>query len=159
MSTQAARARLAEAQAALTRALAQGTPVPTGFDIERVQEAARTLLSKRRRWLERTWPRLAAALGDTFRARFEAWARDNPMALEASPLADGRRFAESLLAEEQFPEAAREELLTFELRYRLTDEGLVARRGLVLKVARVGTSRLLAARMPGGRVLRLRLPF
>ena len=81
------------------------------------------------------------------------------MALEASPLADGRRFAESLLAEEQFPEAAREELLTFELRYRLTDEGLVARRGLMLKVARVGTSRLLAARMPGGRVLRLRLPF
>ena len=85
MSTQAARARLAEAQAALTRALAQGTPVPAGFDIERVQEAARALLSKRRRWLERTWPRLAAALGDTFRARFEAWARNNPMALEASP--------------------------------------------------------------------------
>lgn len=159
MSTREARARLAEAQAALTRALAQGAPVPAGFDAERVQETARSLLSKRRRWVEHSWPRLAAALGDTFRPRFEDWARAHPMAVEASSLADGRRFADALLAMADFPEAAREELLAFELRYRLTEQGLVARRGFTLKAQRVGTRRLLAARLPGGRVLRLRLPF
>src|SRR5688572_11445791 len=110
---QEARARLAEAQAALARALAQGAPVPPGFDAERVEQAARDLLAKRRRWVERTWPRLAAALRDTFRGRFEAWARENPLALEASPLADGRRFADVLLAAGDFPEQARAELFAF----------------------------------------------
>jgi hypothetical protein len=160
VSTREARERLAQAQAALARALAQGAPVPEGFDVERVQDTARTLLSKRRRWVERSWPRLAAALGDTFRPRFEAWARENPMALEASALADGRRFAEALLTAGGFPEAAHEELLAFELGYRLTEEGLlVSRRGFTLKTQRLGARRLLAARLPGGRVLRLRLPF
>ena len=159
MSTQEARERLARAQAELARALAQGTPVPPGFDAERVQETARALLSKRRRWVQRMWPRLAAALGDSFRPRFEDWAREHPMELEASALADGRRFAETLLASGAFPEEARGELLAFELGYRLNGTGLVARRGLTLTAQRVGSARLLAARLPGGRVLRLRLPF
>jgi hypothetical protein len=159
MSARTARERLAEAQAALVRSLAQGAPVPAGFDAERVQETAHTLLAKRRRWVERSWPRLASALGESFRARFEAWARENPMELETSPLADGRRFADTLLAAGEFPEMAREELLTFELRYRLTEQGLVPRRGLTLRSTRIGPSRLLAARLPGGRLLRLRLPF
>ena len=159
MSARTARERLAEAQAALVRALAQGAPVPAGFDAERVQETARTLIAKRRRWVERSWPRLAAALGESFRSRFEAWAREHPMELESSSLADGRRFAEALLSTGGFPDAAREELLTFELRYHLTEQGLAARRGLTLSTIRVGSSRLLAARLPGGRVLRLRLPF
>jgi hypothetical protein len=159
MSARTARERLAEAQAALVRALAQGAPVPAGFDAERVQETARTLIAKRRRWVERSWPRLAAALGESFRPRFEAWARENPMELESSSLADGRRFADALLAAGGFPDAAREELLTFELRYRLTGQGLVARRGLTLRSMPVGSSRLLAVRLPGGRVLGLRLPF
>jgi hypothetical protein len=159
MSTQEARERLAQAQAALARALAQGTAVPPGFDAERVQEAAKSLWAKRRRWVERTWPRLTAGLGDGFRARFEAWAKDNPMELEANPLADGYRFADALLRTGALPEAAREELLAFELRYRLTEEGLVARRGFTVRTLRVGGSRLLAARLPGGRVLSLRLPL
>jgi hypothetical protein len=159
MSARTARERLAEAQAALVRALAQGAAVPTGFDAERVQETARTLIAKRRRWVERSWPRLAAALGESFRPRFEAWARENPMELESSSLADGRRFADALLAAGGFPDAARGELLTFELRYRLTGQGLVARRGLTLRSMPVGSSRLLAVRLPGGRVLGLRLPF
>jgi len=133
--------------------------VAVGFDAERVQETARALLSKRRRWVQRMWPRLAAALGDSFRPRFEDWAREHPMELEASALADGRRFAETLLASGAFPEEAREELLAFELGYRLNGTGLVARRGLTLTAQRVGSARLLAARLPGGRVLRLRLPF
>lgn len=159
MSTQEARERLARAQAELARALAQGTAVPAGFDAERVRETARSLLSKRRRWVQRMWPRLAAALGDSFRPRFEAWAREHPMELEASALADGRRFAGALLTTGTFPEEAREELLAFELGFRLTDTGLVARRGLTLTAQRVGSARLLAARLPGGRVLCLRLPF
>jgi hypothetical protein len=159
MSARTARERLAEAQAALVRALAQGAAVPAGFDAERVQETARTLIAKRRRWVERSWPRLAAALGESFRPRFEAWARENPMELESSSLADGRRFAAALLAAGGFPDAARQELLTFELRYRLTEQGLVARRGFTLSAMRAGASTLLAARLPGGRVLGLRLPF
>jgi hypothetical protein len=159
LSTREARARLAESQAALARALAQGEAVPAGFDVERVHETARALVSKRRRWVERSWPRLAEALGDSFRARFETWARVHPMELEASPLADGRRFAGSLLSTGEFPDEAHDELLTFEVRYRLTERGLVARRGLTVKAHRTGSSRLLAARLPGGRVLLLRLPF
>jgi hypothetical protein len=159
MSAPSARERLAEAQAALVRALAQGASAPTGFDAERVQAAAAELLSKRRRWVQRTWPRLAAALGESFRSRFEAWARENPMELEASPLVDGRRFAGALLATKEFPDAAREELLFFELNYRLTEQGLVPRRGLALRTLSVGPARLLAARLPGGRVLHVRLPF
>jgi hypothetical protein len=159
MSARTARERLAEAQAALVRSLAQGTPVPAGFNEERVQETARTLVAKRRRWVERSWPRLASALGESFRSRFEAWARENPMELETSSLADGRRFADALLATGEFPDMAREELLTFELRYRLTEQGLAPRRGFTLRSTRIGPSRLLAARLPGGRVLRLRLPF
>jgi hypothetical protein len=159
MSARTAREQLAEAQAALVRSLAQGAPVPAGFDTERVQETARALLAKRRRWVERSWPRLASALGESFRPRFEAWARENPMELEASSLADGRRFADALLATSEFPDMAREELLIFELRYRLTEQGLVPRRGLTLRTLRMGPSWLLAARLPGGRVLRLRLPF
>lgn len=159
MSTRMTREQLAEAQAALVRALAQGAPVPAGFDAERLQETARTLIAKRRRWVERSWPRLAAALGESFRPRFEAWARENPMELESSPLADGRRFADALLAAGGFPDTAREELLAFELRYRLTEQGLVARRGLTVSAMRAGRSSILAARLPGGRVLTLRLPF
>jgi ribosomal protein L34E len=158
MSRRTAREIMAEAQASLVRALARGAPVPAGFDTERVREAAVALVSKRRRWVERAWPGLAAALGESFRSRFESWARQNPMGLEANPLADGRRFAEALLAAGEFPDPAREELLVFELRYRLTGEGLVRRRGLTLKTMRTGSSRLLAARLPGGRILRLRLP-
>jgi len=159
MSARTARERLAEAQAALVRSLAQDDPVPAGFDAERVQATAYTLLAKRRRWVERSWPRLSSALGVSFRTRFEAWARENPMELEASPLADGRKFAGELLATGEFPDMAREELLTFELSYRLTEQGLVPRRGLTLRTTRIGPSMLVAARLPGGRVLRLRLPF
>ncbi|HVG60113.1 MAG TPA: hypothetical protein VNA24_16260 [Hyalangium sp.] len=159
MSARTARERLAEAQSALVRSLAQGAPVPAGFNAERVQETARTLLAKRRRRVQRSWPRLTEALGESFRPRFDAWAQENPMELEASPLADGRRFADALLGAGEFPDMAREELLIFELRYHLTGQGLVPRRGLTLRSMRIGSSILLAARLPGGRVLRLRLPF
>lgn len=113
-----ARERLAQAQRELVRALGVGAPVPSGFDAERVHEAAKALLSKRRRGVERSWPRLAAALGEAFRSRFEAWAQRHPLGVEASTLADGRRFAQALLDSGAFPDAAREELFGFDLRFR-----------------------------------------
>ncbi len=154
-----ARERLARAQRELVEALGVGAPVPAGFDVERVHEAARSLLNKRRRGVERSWPALVAALGDTFRPRFEAWARGHPLGVEASAFGDGRRFAQGLLDEGAFPEAAREELFSFDVRFRLGEDSLVPRSGLGVRAARVGTPRrlLLALRLPGGRVLRLRL--
>ncbi|WNG53434.1 hypothetical protein F0U59_00530 [Archangium gephyra] len=152
-----ARERLAKAQAELARALGMGEPVPEGFDAERVGAAAEALGMKRRRLVQRTWPMLAAALGADFARRFETWARENPLlGVEPNPLADGRRFAGSLRAAGTFPAEAEEEWLQFELRWRLTDEGgLEARRGVVLKTARVGRTgrRMLAVRLPGGRIL------
>jgi hypothetical protein len=133
--------------------------VPTGFDAERVHEAAKSLVSKRRRGVERSWPRLCAALGDTFRPRFEAWATRHPLGVEASALADGRRFAEALLAEGALPEAAREELFALDVRFRLTGDGLIPRRGVGVRAARLGSPRrlVLALRLPGGRILHVRL--
>lgn len=154
-----ARERLAKAQAELARALGMGEPVPAGFDAARVGATAEALGAKRRRLVQRTWPVLAAALGEGFAGRFEAWARENPLlGVEPNPLADGRRFAGSLRAAGTFPAEAEEEWLAFELRWRLTDEGgLTARRGVVLRTARVGRARrkVLAVRLPGGRILRL----
>ncbi|XXF77704.1 hypothetical protein P2318_32345 [Myxococcaceae bacterium GXIMD 01537] len=154
-----ARERLAQAQAELARALGLGAPVPEGFDADRVREAARALLAKRRRGVERSWPRLAAALGESFPAHFDAWARTHALGVEASALADGRHFIQALLTEGTFPEAAREELTLFDLRFRVGDDALVARRGLGLRLARWGAPRrlYLALRLPGGHVLRLRL--
>jgi len=154
-----ARERLAQAQRELVRALGVGGPVPEGFDAERVHEAARSLMNKRRRGVERSWPRLAAALGEDFRSRFEAWARTHPLGVEASTLADGRRFAQALLDAGDFPDAAREELFTFDVRFRLGEDSLLPRSGPGLKAARLGTpSRLVVAlRLPGGRVFQRRL--
>jgi len=81
------------------------------------------------------------------------------LGVEPNPLADGRRFAGSLRVAGAFPAEAEEEWLAFELRWRLTDEGgLSARRGLVLKMARVGRTgrRVLAVRLPGGRIIQWR---
>ncbi len=152
-----ARERLARAQRELVEALGVGASVPAGFDVERVHEAAKSLLNKRRRGVERSWPALVAALGDTFRPRFEAWARRHPLGVEASALGDGRRFAQGLLDTGDFPEAAREELFTFDVRFRLGEEGLLPRRGPGVLAARLGTPRRLfvALRLPGGRVVRL----
>ena len=139
-----ARERLARAQAELARALGQGAPVPEGFDAERVRAAADALLSKRRRLVQRAWPRLAGALGEDFRARFDAWARENSLGAEGSPLADGRRFAEALRATGAFPTQAREELRAFDRRWRFTDEGLLVARRVWWHGARVALRRTLA---------------
>jgi hypothetical protein len=157
-----AREKLAREQAALARALGLGEPVPEGFDAERVRASADTLLAKRRRLVQRAWPALAEALGKDFAERFNTWARSHPLLdVEPHPLSDGRRFAEALRARGPLPDAVEAEVFGFELRWRVTPEGaLLPRRGLVLKVARLGAARrrVLAIRLPWGRILRWRLP-
>jgi molybdopterin biosynthesis enzyme len=157
-----ARERLARAQEELARALGTGAPVPAGFDAGRVRAAAEALLSKRRRLVQRAWPGLARALGEDFSPRFDTWARDNPLVgVEPLPLADGRRFAESLRASGALPPEGEAEVLGFELRWRLTPEGgLAPYRGPVLRVVRTGPERrwTLLARLPGGRLRWWRLP-
>ncbi|WP_205519437.1 hypothetical protein [Pyxidicoccus caerfyrddinensis] len=148
-----ARARLARAQEELVRALGTGAPVPPGFDAERVRASALALLDKRRRLVQRAWPGLASALNTDFAPRFEAWAREHPMSVEPSPLADGRRFARALEAVGCLPASLTPLLQDFDARWRLTGEGeLVPRRGLVLSLARVGEARRwrLVLRLPGG---------
>jgi hypothetical protein len=156
------REKLAREQAALARALGLGEPVPAGFDAERVRASADTLLAKRRRLVQRAWPALSSALGEDFTERFNTWARSHPLlGVEPHPLSDGRRFAESLRATGPLPEAVEGELLGFDLRWRLSpDGGLLPRRGVVLKMARLETARrrVLAVRLPWGRILRWRLP-
>jgi hypothetical protein len=134
-----ARERLARAQAELARALGQAGPVPEGFDAERVRAAADALLSKRRRRVQRAWPRLAGALGEDFRARFDAWAREHPLEAEGSPLADGRRFAGALLATEAFPPEAREELRAFERRRGWVHRARVALRRTWARLSHIRT--------------------
>jgi hypothetical protein len=150
-----ARERLARAQEELVRALGTGAAPPAGFDAERLRVAAQALVDKRRRLVERRWPTLASALGADFAPRFEAWAREHPMTVEPSPLADGRRFAESLRVAGLLPPTLTDLLQDFDLRWRLTDEGEpLSRRGLTLSLARVGPRRRLrlAVRLPGGRL-------
>ncbi|MCP3144500.1 hypothetical protein [Pyxidicoccus xibeiensis] len=136
-----ARERLARAQEALALALGTGAPVPPGFDVERVRAAARALVDKRRRWVERAWPVLTVALGADFVPRFESWAERHPMTVEPNALADGRRFAETLRAAGPLPDPLLVALQDFDLRWRLTEDGeVLPRRGPRLSLRRLGTS-------------------
>jgi len=157
------REELARAQAELVRALGLGGPVPEGFDAERVRAAADALLSKRGRGVRRAWPVLSEVLGEGFTADFDAWARAHPLeGVEPHAGADGYRYADALRAAGRLPVGrAEEELLRFELRWRLMPEGgLAARRGLSLRLRRMGEARrwVLGMRLPGGRLVRWRLP-
>jgi hypothetical protein len=155
------REELARAQAELLRALSEDGPVPEGFDAARVRAAADGLLAKRRRSVRRAWPGLSAALGERFTPEFDVWARAHPVRdVEPHAGVEGYHFASALREAGRLPERAEEELLRFELGWRLTPEGgVAARRGLGLRWVRLGPGgRVLALRLPGGRLWRWRLP-
>jgi hypothetical protein len=96
MSASDARSRLAEQQADLVRALVGGGEPPAGFDAERLRLAARSLVNKRLREVERAWPALARCLGERWPEQFTAFARITPPPAEGGPLADGLAFARTL---------------------------------------------------------------
>ncbi|MFD0269125.1 DUF692 domain-containing protein [Streptomyces sp. NPDC127106] len=77
----AARMRVGLEQAALLSALVAGTPVPEGFDRQRVRVQARALAAKRADVVAKVAPELPGILGGraAFREAFLAYARSRPM--------------------------------------------------------------------------------
>jgi hypothetical protein len=92
-ATAASRERLAERLSSLTAALVAGAPAPDGFDPRMFGAARSALLNKRAREVAHTWPRLAAALGTTWRPMFREWADGRP---PRGSLCDGFDFARHL---------------------------------------------------------------
>ncbi|MFH7594007.1 DUF692 domain-containing protein [Streptomyces racemochromogenes] len=94
---EAARTRLGLGQAALLSALVAGTPVPEGFDRQRVRIQARALAAKRASVVAKVAPELPGILGgpEAYRAAFLAYARLRPMA--GGYRRDALDFAEHLL--------------------------------------------------------------
>jgi len=81
---------LREQQDRLVEALTAGSPPPEGFDADRVELAARTLVNKRMRAVRKAWPGLAEGLGAEFAQLFAEYARGR------SAGADGEAFAQYL---------------------------------------------------------------
>ncbi|MGW6820952.1 DUF692 domain-containing protein [Streptomyces sp. NPDC055005] len=95
-----ARTRVGLQQAALLSALVAGTPVPEGFDRQRIRVQARALAAKRASVVAKVAPELPAILGgeEAYRTAFLGYARRRPMT-------DGYRrdaldFAEHLLIQD-----------------------------------------------------------
>ncbi|MFD7433258.1 DUF692 domain-containing protein [Streptomyces sp. NPDC059861] len=94
-ASDAARQRLALAQAALLSALVAGTPVPEGFDGARLGVQARALAGKRADVVAKVAPELLGILGAAYRPSFLAYAQRHPMT--AGYRRDALDFAERLL--------------------------------------------------------------
>ncbi|MFC9293421.1 DUF692 domain-containing protein [Streptomyces sp. NPDC057011] len=94
---EAARTRVALEQAALLSALVAGTPVPEGFDRQRIRVQARSLAAKRADVVARVAPELPGILGgaEPYRAAFLAYAKGRPMT--GGYRRDALDFAEHLL--------------------------------------------------------------
>ncbi|MFF4325474.1 DUF692 domain-containing protein [Streptomyces sp. NPDC001591] len=94
---EAARTRVGLGQAALLSALVAGTPVPEGFDRQRVRIQARALTAKRASVVAKVAPELPGILGgpDAYRTAFLAYARRRPMTVGYRR--DALDFAEHLL--------------------------------------------------------------
>lgn len=92
-----ARTRLGLRQAALLSALVAGTPVPEGFDRQRIRVQARALAAKRASVVAKLAPELPALLGggDAYLTAFLGYARGRPMT--AGYRRDALDFAEHLL--------------------------------------------------------------
>ncbi|MET7741075.1 DUF692 domain-containing protein [Streptomyces sp. NPDC005385] len=91
----AARQRLALAQAALLSALVAGTPAPEGFDRVRLGLQARALAAKRADVVAKVAPELPEILAEVYRPAFLAYAQGHPMT--GGYRRDALDFAEHLL--------------------------------------------------------------
>ncbi|MFF3735926.1 DUF692 domain-containing protein [Streptomyces sp. NPDC002566] len=106
---EAARQRLALAQAALLSSLVAGTPVPEGFDRVRLGVQSRALAAKRADVVAKVAPELPSILGTEYRSAFVGYAQRHPM--RGGYRQDALDFAESLLLGEKLTEGrARREL-------------------------------------------------
>jgi hypothetical protein len=137
------------------RALTGAGEVPAGFDRERIERAARSLINKRRVEVARAWPATVAALGETYVERFNAFASQTPPPEQGGPLADGRAFLATLPPDTPWTDAAVWEQLVVDLHFWRDAHGLRRRRWFALIWARLPQSRRLVVRLrlPGGRVL------
>ncbi|MEV7611570.1 DUF692 domain-containing protein [Streptomyces sp. NPDC089799] len=93
----AARNRVSVAQTALLSALVAGTPVPEGFDRQRIAVQARALLAKRASVVRKVAPELVGILGgrEAYRTAYVGYARHRP--LTGGYRRDALDFAEHLL--------------------------------------------------------------
>ncbi|MFE9631463.1 DUF692 domain-containing protein [Streptomyces sp. NPDC006463] len=96
----AARTRVGLGQAALLSALVAGTPVPEGFDRQRIRVQARALAAKRADVVARLAPELPSILGgdEPYRTAFLAYAKGRPMT--GGYRRDALDFAEHLLIQD-----------------------------------------------------------
>lgn len=142
------RARLAERQRALLDALVIGASAPEGFDREHLARSGEALIGKRARMIEKTWPGLAGALGESLRARFRSYALEHPLTTD-DRVDDGRKFAEFLLRRRELPSAAAPMLLAVRLRT-----------GWPFRALRIGGGVWAGVRLPlvGVRILRFKRP-
>ncbi|MGW6946110.1 DUF692 domain-containing protein [Streptomyces xanthophaeus] len=97
----AARTRVGLGQAALLSALVAGTPVPEGFDRQRIRVQARALASKRAGVVAKLAPELPVILGgeDPYREAYLAYAKGRPMAT-GGYRREALDFAEHLLIQD-----------------------------------------------------------
>ncbi|MEW2635284.1 DUF692 domain-containing protein [Streptomyces sp. NPDC048389] len=107
---EAARERLALAQAALLSALVAGTPAPEGFDARRLRVQSRALAAKRADVVAKVAPELPEILGEGYRSAFLAYTGNRPM--HAGYRRDALEFAEHLLAADRVPDGEARRRLT-----------------------------------------------
>ena len=131
------RARLAEAQSELARALMGHGRMPAEFEHSRLTAASDALLMKRARGVASSWPVMTGALGERFYERFVRYARENRIPREGGSLSDGRLFAGALARAGELPEEGRLEALAFDARYTARGDGFISRKGFSIRVARL----------------------
>lgn len=107
----AARDRVAVAQASLLSALVAGAPVPEGFDHRRLGVQSRALAAKRADVVAKVAPELPEILGQDYRDAFLAYARARPMS--AGYRRDALDFAEQLLVAGRPEDTAARRRLTY----------------------------------------------
>lgn len=108
-------ARLAEEQAALVAALADGQASLPGFDATRLRAMSVLLRAKRRRAVARRCPGVAHALGESFAASFDEYAIGMPLRPGQGPMGDAGHFLQWLRDRGQLPR----ELRLFALKLRV----------------------------------------
>jgi len=138
-----AREELRRAQAAVLDHLLAGAVAPPAFSEESLAVARESLMNKRMRGVARCLPRLADALGAALAERFASYAAKRPSVPQGGPAADAWGFARDLRAQGLFPAAARPELASFALQFSFRG-GLVRRRRLAIRFARLGAPRRIA---------------